>query len=186
MQFIETKNNFAHLNLCKDCVGYTITNDDAKWISFIFPNIIMELRLHSFHTNLYLSLRLYTTWNCVEMIHVWQINDTCMANICILLIMLSLWFRDYMPFHNLKQRSATYGPRAGSGPPRKNIWLAASLQIVVVVWPARVVSYFMNLPSLQQLVLHTYEELLMRNRPVLQMYCMSYFVLPLWTVNIRG
>jgi len=31
---------------------------------------------------------------------------------------------------------ATYGPRAGSGPPSKIIRSAAPLQIVVIVWPA--------------------------------------------------
>jgi len=38
-----------------------------------------------------------------------------------------------------------------------------------------VVLYFLNLPSMQLLLLHTYEELLMRNCTVLQMYSMSYF-----------
>jgi len=37
----------------------------------------------------------------------------------------------------LRQGSATYGPRAGSGPPSKIIRLAAPLHNVVTVWPAR-------------------------------------------------
>jgi len=49
-----------------------------------------------------------------------------------------------------------------------------------------VLLYFMNLPSLQLLVSHTYEGLLMRKRTVLYTYCMSYFVLPLRTVKIRS
>jgi len=42
-----------------------------------------------------------------------------------------------------------------------------------------VVLYFMYMSSLKLLVLHTYEELLMRNCTVLKMRCMSYFGLSL-------
>jgi len=42
-----------------------------------------------------------------------------------------------------------------------------------------VVLHFMNLPSMQLLVLHTYPELLMRNRTVLYTYCMLYFLFSL-------
>jgi len=52
---------------------------------------------------------------------------------------------------HLKQGSATYGP------PSKIIRPAAPLQIVVTMAHV-VVLYFMSLPSLQHLVLRTYEE----------------------------
>ena len=47
------------------------------------------------------------------------------------------------------------------------------------------VLYFMNPSSLQLLVLHTYAELLMRNRTVLYMYCMSNFPFCLWTSGVN-
>jgi len=56
-----------------------------------------------------------------------------------------------------KQGSATYSS------PNQFIPLAAPLQIVLTVMAHLVAQYFVNLPFLQHLVLHTYEELLMRN-----------------------
>jgi len=60
--------------------------------------------------------------------------------------------------------SATYGPRAGPGPPSKIIRPAASLPMCSNCKDPLVVLHFMNLPSLPYLLLKTYEELLMKNR----------------------
>ena len=49
-----------------------------------------------------------------------------------------------------------------------------------------VVLNWMNLLSLQLLVLHTWYKLLMRNCTVLQMYWLSYFGLSLWTLKIKS
>jgi len=66
----------------------------------------------------------------------------------------------------IEQGSATYGPRAGSGPPSKTIRPAAPFTNCSDCMSLLVVLYFMNLLSSQQLVLHSYEELLIRNRAV--------------------
>jgi len=57
----------------------------------------------------------------------------------------------------LVQESATYGPRAGCGPPSKIIRPAAPLRNFINCMARLVLLYFMNL-SLQHLVLHTYEK----------------------------
>jgi len=72
------------------------------------------------------------------------------------------------PAFTQNQGSATYGPLAGSGPPSEIIQPATPLQILVTLGygPPNVL-HFMNLPSLQLLALHTYEELILRNRTML-------------------
>jgi len=63
----------------------------------------------------------------------------------------------------LKQGSATYHPRPGSGPPSKIVWPATPLSVVVcLLYGCLVVLHFMTLLSLQRLVLHMYEQLFAR------------------------
>ena len=58
----------------------------------------------------------------------------------------------------LVQVSATYGLRAGWGPPSKIIPPGAPLPNCINCMARLVLLYFMNLPSLQHLVFHTYEK----------------------------
>jgi len=67
----------------------------------------------------------------------------------------------------LDQGSATYGPRDRSGPSSKIITARRPFKNCSNCIAHLVVFHFMNLPSLQLLLLYIYEEILMRNRTVL-------------------
>jgi len=80
----------------------------------------------------------------------------------------NLWLSGFnLEFAHSKPGSATYGPRAGSGPPSKIIQPAPPLPKSNNCMNRLVVLHFTILPSLQLLVLNTYKELLTRNRTLL-------------------
>jgi len=76
----------------------------------------------------------------------------------------------------LVQWSATYG-----SPAKQNYLAAVPLTNCINYMVHPVVLCFMNLPSLQHLVLHTYEK-----AHCAVMYCMLHFGLSLWNMEIRS